>query len=129
MKKKKILLVDDEPKFTQLVRLNLERTGAYEVEEVNNAKLALATAELFTPDLIVLDVMMPGMDGGDVDAQLKSHPFLKNVPVMFLTAAVTQNEAGLHGYLSGGVCFLAKPITLVALVESIETTLHKEPQQ
>ena len=126
MKKKRILLVDDEPKFTRMVRINLEKTGAYEVKEVNDSKQAVAAAEQFKPDLAVLDVMIPGMDGGDIVARFKRHPILKDVPVLFLTAAVAQNEAGRQGYRSGGLLFLAKPITLAALVESIEATLCKE---
>ena len=127
MKKRRILLVDDEPNFTRMVRLNLEKTGAYEVKEVNDSKQAVAAAEQFKPDLAVLDVMMPGMDGGDIVARFKRHPILKDMPVLFLTAAVAQGEAGKDGYRSGGLLFLAKPITLAALVESIETTLRKDP--
>ena len=128
MTKKRILLVDDELKFTRLVRLNLEKTGFYEVEEVNDARQAVVRAEQFKPDLVLLDVMMPGMDGGDVEARLRSHPFLKNVPVIFLTAAVAETEAGKQGCRSGGLLFLAKPITLAALVEAIEAALRNEPQ-
>ncbi len=123
MTKKKILIVDDERKFTRMVRLNLENTGVYEVKEVNDATHAVGTAELFKPDLIVLDVMMPGMEGGDVDARLKSHPLLKDVPVMFLTAAVTPREAGKDGYHIGQRLFLAKPITLDALTAAIKANL------
>ena len=128
MTKKKILIVDDEPKFTQMVRFNLEKTGVYEVKEVNDAKQAVAKAEQFKPDLVLLDVMMPGMDGGDIATRLKSHPFLKDVPVMFVTAAVRQSEAGRQGYHSGGLLFLAKPITLNALIVAIENNLHQGSQ-
>ncbi|MCX6996466.1 MAG: response regulator [Kiritimatiellaeota bacterium] len=124
MTKKRILIVDDEPKFTLMVRLNLEKTGSYEVKEVNAAKQAVETAEQFKPDLVLLDVMMPGMDGGDVAARLKSHPVLKDVPVLFVTAAVSQGEAGRQGYNSGGLLFLAKPVTLDALIEAIEANLR-----
>ena len=126
MTKKKILLVDDEPKFTQLVRLNLENTGAYEVAEVNSASLVVKTAEKVHPDLILLDVMMPVMSGGDVEALLKVHPTLKNVPILYLTAAVTQVEAGGQDYHCGRRLFLAKPITLAALLAAIKTTLRQQ---
>ncbi|MBM4163855.1 MAG: response regulator [Lentisphaerae bacterium] len=127
MFKKRILIVDDEPKFTQMVRFNLEKTGAYEVMEVNHPKQALEAATRFKPDLVLLDVMMPGMDGGDVAAQLRRNPGLKNVPVMFVTAAVAQSEAGEHGYRSGGDIFLAKPITLDALLAAIAENLRHSP--
>jgi CheY-like chemotaxis protein len=127
MFKKRILIVDDEPKFTQMVRFNLEKTGAYEVMEVNHPKQALEAATLFKPDLVLLDVMMPGMDGGDVAAQLKRDPGLKDVPIMFVTAAVTRNESGQNGYRSGGDLFLAKPITLDALLAAIDDNLRHGP--
>jgi CheY-like chemotaxis protein len=124
MLKKRILIVDDEPKFTQMVRFNLEITGLYDVQEVNHPKQALEKACQFKPDLVLLDVIMPGMDGGDVAAQFKSHPALKDVPVMFVTAAVARSEAGEHGYRSGGELFLSKPITLDALLAAIADNLR-----
>jgi two-component system OmpR family response regulator len=124
MPKKRILIVDDEPKFTQMVRFNLEKTGVYEVMEVNHPKQALEAATRFKPDLVLLDVMMPGMDGGDVAAQFQRDPGLKDVPVMFVTAAVARSEAGQHGYRSGGDIFLAKPITLDALLAAIAENLR-----
>jgi CheY-like chemotaxis protein len=127
MFKKRILIVDDEPKFTQMVRFNLEKTGTYEVMEVNHPKQALAAATQFKPDLVLVDVMMPGMDGGDVAAQLKRDPGLKDVPVMFVTAAVARSEAGQHGYRSGGDIFLSKPITLDALLAAIADNLRHGP--
>ncbi len=128
MTKKKILLVDDEPKFTRMVRFNLEKTGFYEVKEVNEAKRVVETAEQFKPDLILLDVMMPEMDGGDVDARLKSHPLLKDVPVLFVTAVLARSEVGRQGCSRGGLFFLAKPVTLDALIESVETNLRMASQ-
>ena len=121
--KKKILIVDDEPKFTQMVRLNLEKTGDYEVEEVNDAEQVVETAGRFKPDLVLLDVMMPGMDGGEVYALLKSHRLLKDVPVIFVTAVVSPRESGSRGISSCGKLFLSKPITLDALIVAIETHL------
>ena len=126
MTKKKILIVDDEPMFTRMVRLNLEKTGSYEVKEENDARQAFQTAEQFRPDLVLLDIRMMEMDGFEVNARLKIHPFLKDIPVMFVTAAVTQNETGRQGRCSGELFFLAKPITLDALVEAIEINLREK---
>jgi putative two-component system response regulator len=95
--------------------------------EVNHPKQALETACQFKPDLVLLDVMMPGMNGGDVAAQLKRTPALKDVPVMFVTAAVARSESGQHGYRSGGDIFLAKPITLDALLTAINDNLRHGP--
>ena len=127
MEKKRILVVDDEPSFTRLVRLNLEKTGLYEVREENHARQAAATALEFKPDLILLDVVMPGIDGGDVESQIRSQASLKGVPIVFITAVVAKAEVGDAGQVSGGNLFLAKPITLKALMEAIEKNLAKPP--
>jgi putative two-component system response regulator len=121
-----ILIVDDEP--ANLSMLSHLLRPDYQVRAANSGESALrvATSEP-RPDLILLDVMMPGMDGGDVAAQLKRTPALKDVPVMFVTAAVARSEAGQHGYRSGGDIFLAKPITLDALLVAIDDNLRHGP--
>jgi CheY-like chemotaxis protein len=70
MSKKRILLIDDDPSFTRLLKLNLEETGAYEVRTENRGTAALTAAREFKPDLILLDVVMPDMGGGDVAFQI-----------------------------------------------------------
>ena len=75
--KKKILIVDDEVDLTMLVKLNLEKTGRYEVRAENRAVKALAAGREFKPDLLLLDVMMPDLDGGDVLAQFKDDSTLR----------------------------------------------------
>ncbi len=125
MEKKRILVVDDEVGFTRMVRLNLEQTGAYEVREVNEGKAALPAAREFKPDLILLDVVMPDMDGGDVAAAFHLDPLLRKVPVIFVTAVVRKREAGSAGMVSGGALFLAKPVDAAELVNAIETHLPK----
>ncbi len=120
---KKILAIDDEPSVTRLVKLNLERTGAYEVATVNDPALALSTAREFKPDLVLLDIMMPELDGGDIASEIESDRELKGVPIIFLTAIVTKEEAGPEGLRNRGRRFLAKPIALEELVRCIEETL------
>ena len=107
MSKKKILLIDDESGFTRLLRLTLP---AYEIREENNPLKALQTAKEFKPDMIFLDVIMPEADGGTIAAQIKAEPTLRNVPVVFLTAIVSKNEAK-DGHQIGGSEFLAKPVS------------------
>jgi len=126
MPKKRILVVDDEPGFTRIVRLNLEKSGNYEVREVNDGKSALATAREFMPHLILLDVVMPDVDGGDVALLLQRDPKLKSIPVVFLTAVVRRQEAGKSGLQSGGAVFLAKPISSDNLIRCIEENLRPE---
>ena len=101
MDTKRILIIDDEASFTRMVRINLEKCGEYEVKEENRAGYALATAREFKPDLILLDVIMPAMDGGDVAALIKKDRQLQHVPIIFLTATVSPGEAGSGGGVPG----------------------------
>jgi CheY-like chemotaxis protein len=127
--RKRVLIIDDEPSFTRMVRLNLEKTGMFEVREENRATGAVNTARDFKPDLILLDVIMPTMDGGDVAAQIQNDRLLRGTPIIFLTATVSQREAGPSGMLnSGGCIFLAKPVSLEALVKVINESIPKPPE-
>lgn len=123
MSKKRILIVDDEAGLTRLLKLNLEATGKYEVREENWAGAALAAARQFKPDLILLDVMMPGHDGGEIAARLQASPALEKIPIVFLTAAVKKEELGLRGGLVGGFPCLAKPVDLDEVLACIEKHL------
>jgi len=123
MNKKRILIVDDEVSFTRLVKLNLEQAGDYEVRTESNGALAVSAAMAFKPDLILLDNIMPDLDGGDVIARLKSNASLKDIPVVFLTATVRKQEVDARGGVIGGFPFVAKPVTVSALVVCIEENL------
>jgi DNA-binding response OmpR family regulator len=122
-KKKRILVVDDEASITRLLKLNLEQTNQYAVRAENDATLALAAAEEFQPDLILLDVMMPDLDGGQLAGRFQAHPSLKSVPIVFLTAAATKKEVYARGGRVGGLPFLAKPVDLAEVVACIEQHL------
>ncbi|HMC27480.1 MAG TPA: response regulator [Verrucomicrobiae bacterium] len=125
MEKKRILIIDDEPGFTRMVKLNLEKTGFFEVREENKATYAIAAAREFKPDLILLDVIMPSMDGGDIAAHVKADKHLRGIPVVFLTATVSQREAGEAGLNSGGALFLAKPVSVENLIKCINENTRK----
>ncbi len=121
--KKNILVVDDEPRNTRLLKLYLEQTSAYVVLEENNPKAALAAAEKFQPHLILLDVMMPGMDGGELASRMQASPKLKRVPIVFLTAAVTKGEVEAKGGQLGGFPFLAEPVVLSEVLTGLKQHL------
>ena len=123
MSLKRLLLVDDEEPFTRLVKLNLEQTGRYTVRIENDGAKALATAREFAPDLILLDVIMPDADGGEVAALIKADAALKTVPIIFLTAAVSQKELDGPSGMIGGRMFIAKPVNKRALIELIDRQL------
>jgi DNA-binding response OmpR family regulator len=121
--KKRILVVDDEPSFTRLLKLNLEQTGHYEVRTETRATEAVFTAREFHPDLILLDVMMPGVDGGTLAGHFLNSAATKEVPIVFLTATVTKGEVASHGGMIGGLPFLAKPVDMTELVACLEHNL------
>ncbi len=121
---RRILIVDDEAGFTRLLKLTLEGTKRYVVKEENDGSRALATARIFRPELVLLDIVMPKVDGGDVARQIAADPILKKVKIIFLTAIVSQKEAGAGGI--GGFPFMAKPVSLAALTAMIEETLGPE---
>jgi CheY-like chemotaxis protein len=123
MNERRILIVDDEAGFTRLLRLNLSCTGRYTVRAENNALEAWRAVHEFHPDLILLDVMMPGLDGGDIAAQLQTEPTTRHIPIIFVTGAVRRDEVRAHHGLIGGLTYLAKPIELTELVNCIEHLL------
>ncbi|MDO8603291.1 MAG: response regulator [Candidatus Omnitrophota bacterium] len=125
MEKKKILIVDDEENFTKMVKLNLEETGEYAVKVENNSNNAFMTAKEFKPDLILLDIMMPGKDGGDVAFELKSDDTLKDIPVVFLTAIIKEDEIGSRDSSTGSRPFIAKPVSAKDLVKYIKKYIAK----
>jgi DNA-binding response OmpR family regulator len=120
---KRILVVDDEPAITRMVKLNLERTGNYKVHIENHGSHAIAAAREFRPDLILLDVMMPDMDGDEVSSQLMQDRELSRIKIVFLTAIVTRDETEAMGSNIGGYEFLAKPVKAKELIAMIERVL------
>ena len=118
-RKPRILLVDDEESFTKVTQLTL---SDYEIVVENDSTRALDRARELEPDLILLDVMMPNFDGGDVAAQISDDEKLKQVPIVFLTALVTHKESARRPVM-GGYPFIAKPITPEVLAQNIEKFL------
>ncbi len=123
MHKRRILVVDDEVSFTRLLKLNLERTQQYEVRVENWAEDAFKSVCEFRPDLIILDVIMPRMAGGDVVGQIKTHPGFKKLPILFLSAAISRHRVKEHGGVLNGFPFLAKPASLDEVIHGIESSL------
>jgi DNA-binding response OmpR family regulator len=125
--KKRVLIIDDEASFTRVLKLNLHHTGHYTAETVNDPTRAIAVARDFLPDVILLDVMMPGVDGGELAARLQASPKLKDTPIVFLTAAVKRNEIAFHQGRIGGLPFIAKPVDFQEVVDCIENQLRRSP--
>ncbi len=124
---RKILLVDDEAGFTELLKMNLERAGGYEVRIENDSTKALAAVRSFMPDAILLDVVMPGMDGGDVQAQLQANPLLARIPIVMLTALVDSTELSEGAVAqAGSQMVLPKPVNLPLLLRVLDDILPAE---
>ena len=118
--KKRILIIDDEPSFTRLLHHSLEMIGDYEIREENDGDRAVQVVREFKPHLILLDVIMPGKDGGEIAAEIANDQSLKGTPIVFLTAAVSKKEVGDQGKIIGGRSFLAKPVSLAEVTRVIE---------
>lgn len=123
MKKARILYVDDEIGAARLLKLNLEATGRYEVNIQNWPEDALETARTFKPDLLLLDLIMPRMPGGNVVSAFEQDPELKDVPIVFFTAAVGWDRIQDHdGIICNHPC-LAKPAKLEDIIAFIDANL------
>ena len=120
MDKKRILIVDDEENLAKVFKLLLEKTGKYEVWKETNGSNAFATAKKFKPHLVLLDIMMPDIDGGEVASQLKEDAETKHIPIVFISAAITKEEEGEQGIIKGGYPILAKPVPMEKLVATID---------
>ena len=119
---RRILVVDDDPSIRRMLERTLQAEG-YDTRTAADGGAALATAESWPPHAIVLDVVMPGIDGGNLAAKIKSDALLKNVPIVFLTAVVSPKEAGAQPKHIGGFPFLAKPVSPEVLERCIEEHL------
>jgi CheY-like chemotaxis protein len=119
-RKGQILIIDDGVAFTTIVKLMLELKGDYEVSVENNPLSAIATAKSLKPDIVLLDVIMPEMDGCEVHKQFKADPSLKHIPIIFLTATVRQKDVEEHKGMIGGSYYVAKPVSADGLVKAIE---------
>ena len=119
MSKPRILVVDDDVKISSLVRIILERIGGFQVREENRSFAALETAREFRPHFMLLDVDMPGKDGGDVAAEFRADPALSGIPIVFLTSLVASRELSQLGE----DCFLAKPVDPQLLIRTVRSLL------
>jgi CheY-like chemotaxis protein len=125
MNTKCILVVDDEPSITRLLKLALERRREYVVHTANSGPDALLAARHVLPDLILMDIMMPHLSGAEVAAQLRLDPNLRSTPIIFLTAAVRKEELGGVCGKIGGRCFVAKPLNMADVLGIVERTLQE----
>ncbi|UFH47487.1 response regulator transcription factor [Flavobacterium galactosidilyticum] len=125
MKKKhrKILLVDDEPDILEIVGYNLSEEG-YQIFTASNGKEAVAIAKKEIPDLIIMDVMMPEMDGMEACENIRKIPELSNVLITFLTAR-SEDYSQVAGFDAGADDYITKPIKPKVLVSKVKALLRR----
>lgn len=125
MKKKdiKILLVDDEPDILEIVGYNLHQEG-YLIYTANNGKEAVAAAKKHLPHLIIMDVMMPVMDGFEACEVIRKSPELNNVIITFLTAR-SEDYSQVVGFEAGADDYIAKPIKPKLLISKVKSLLRR----
>ncbi|HEY8929800.1 MAG TPA: response regulator transcription factor [Mucilaginibacter sp.] len=121
--KQKILIVDDEPDILELIEYNLKKEG-YQVFLARNGQEAVAEAKRSLPDLIVLDIMMPKMDGIEACRIMRTMPEFKNTFMVFLTAR-SEEYSEIAGFNVGADDYIAKPIKPRALVSRINAILRR----
>ena len=121
----RLLLVDDEPDILEFLGYNLRREG-FQVETADNGREAIAKAAAWQPHLIVLDVMMPGMDGMETCRELRENPELRHAIIAFLTAR-GEDYSQMAGFDAGADDYIAKPIKPGLLISRVKALLRRHP--
>ncbi len=119
---RRLLIIDDEPQLTAMVRDAFAATGRYLIKEENRSLRALHAARHSHPDLILLDMIMPELDGSEVAQQLRDDPALQDVPILFVTSLAANGVIGSVGFLSG-YSFVAKPFQISDLINCVDEML------
>ncbi|WP_027389190.1 response regulator [Chrysiogenes arsenatis] len=114
----KILLVEDEPDIQTIAKMTLELMGGFTVSVAEHGVKALEIVKIFQPDLILLDVMMPEMDGPTTLENLRCDPETKDIPVIFMTAKVQPPEVS-HYKALGAIDVIAKPFDAMVLADTV----------
>jgi DNA-binding response OmpR family regulator len=123
-KTKRILCIEDEQEMIDLIRLILSRRG-FEVDGANGGKKGLELIRKNIPDLILLDLMMPDMDGWEVYQQIKADEVLRNIPVIVVTAKAQSIDKVLGLHIAKVDDYIAKPFSPQELLASVETVFSR----
>jgi two-component system alkaline phosphatase synthesis response regulator PhoP len=127
MAKQKILVVDDEEDILELLTFNLTKEG-YDVSSASTGEEALSVARTESPDLILLDLMLPGMDGLEVARRIKGEPSTKNIPIVMLTAKGEESDI-VTGMELGADDYITKPFSRKVLVARLRAVLRRKEEQ
>jgi len=120
----KILYVEDEPDIQAVAQIALEGVGGFTLQICSSGQEALDTFESFAPDMLLLDVMMPGMDGPSTLKAIQKHPQGSDIPAIFMTAKVQPSEVAEYKAL-GAMDVVPKPFDPMTLAEQIKAIWNK----
>jgi DNA-binding response OmpR family regulator len=121
----RLLYVEDEPDIREIALLALQEVGGFQVDTAGSGTEALEALGSFTPDAILLDVMMPGMDGPETLKELRRRPETAQTPVIFMTAKVQSREVDVY-HRMGAVGVIPKPFDPMELANEIRRILRRE---
>jgi DNA-binding response OmpR family regulator len=121
-RKRRILAVDDEKQFLELLELNFSRAGQYELRTEDDPLAAIAAVDEFQPDLCIVDLKMPGMDGAQLITRIREESHIKNVPMIILTALLT--DTAVEAVTKDNVLHLSKPASWKKLFYCVEAHLE-----
>lgn len=116
---KKVLIIDDEEFFCRAIKKALESRSAFHVLTATRGDDGIRLAKTQKPDIILLDIMMPDVDGNDVAKELSESPITASIPVLFVTALISREEVRKSGGVIGGRNFIAKPVIIDELIKKI----------
>ncbi|HQN17841.1 MAG TPA: response regulator [Syntrophobacteraceae bacterium] len=126
MTMKKVLIIDDEKYFCRAVKKVIETNRDFMVLTATRGDEGLRLAQTETPDLILLDIVMPGIAGTQVAEELLEDPATATIPIIFVTAIVKQEEAERNKGFLGGRMFIAKPVVVDELLKKIDSLLSSQ---
>ncbi|MEZ5325196.1 MAG: response regulator [Verrucomicrobiales bacterium] len=118
----RILIIDDEKEFTDLLQMQMRRCANVQLRVVNHSEHAIAAAQQFKPAIILLDIVMPGLDGGELLHKFEADKALKSIPIIVVSALTTHAETA-GGLTASGHALVAKPVKTEQLISRIEDLL------
>lgn len=120
---KKLLIIDDEEFFCRVIKRSLEAKTDFEVLTATQSDEGMRLAKAEKPDIILLDIMMPGMYGTEVAQALSENPVTRSIPIIFITAMINEDDIERGAGISSGKALIAKPVKVDELIDKINAVL------
>lgn len=117
--KRKVMVIDDTEDFCEFIKVILEATGDFQVSSCYSGRMAVRQVERYKPDIILLDIMMPEMDGSEIASALKADNATQDIPIAFVTSLVSERDVDSGQGVIDGHYFIAKPVQTDRLINVI----------